>query len=152
MIDRQPIRLAFRKRLQLNEDLRWLLDAGQFATENRDFTPPSVEIPRPSWIRETMVWGTEIRIANNLLEMISVARYDVHHPYGRGVEVPEKLAQAIGNLFRPGTSSGDMMESGIQICVQRTWTMVGREASINDKAWFQAPVNVQFRAYAPNLE
>lgn len=155
MLDRDVMRRLLRDRLLVagndiptKDRINW---------ENRKFTPPPVRSPNDTalsestWLRESLLWGTERLAANNLLELYSVVQYDVFVPQGTGTEIAERTASVIADKFEVGVTLTPADES-VTLVVERTETKKGMESSAGEQVWFQVPVAVTFRAYGVNRE
>lgn len=141
-VDEKAVRLALRSQLVLVPGLP--VEAKR-AYENRAFKPPEVDpadVSAAMWVRETMLPASELPITFGEVQGIGVVQYDVVYPRGEGTEVPEGLAKAIKDQFKPGNS---IVNSGVTLWIDESRKRPGREW---DENWFFFPVEVVWRTYA----
>jgi len=133
MIDYISIRQGIRALLSAVSDPNMPVEAN-IAWENRAYKPVS-DTP---YIRETMIPGTERKVASDEIEVVGITQFDLIWPLGSGTEDIDALGFAIQNAFKPETKITD------HAAVYRT----ERLTSIQDPKWYMLPIRLTWRAFA----
>ena len=112
----------------------YMPSSNNMAWENRAYTPE----PSTPWLRETLIPGSERKVATDEIQVVGITQLDLMWPLGKGTEEVEALGLAIQNAFKPETKVAD------HAVVYRTERLTG----INDEKWYMVPVRLTWRAFA----